>query len=70
MCVCASGCGENPAADRGVFSPCSCWCHDLSRALLADPEWVAQDQEAQRLIESGELGPGVTSAELRARYGR
>jgi hypothetical protein len=35
---------------------------------LTSPAYLAAEAEADRLIAAGDLGPGVTSSELRARY--
>ena len=42
----------------------------LSARIALDAQFVAADAEATKLVECGKVGPGLTSAELRARYGR
>lgn len=42
----------------------------LSLRLLDDPTFVAADDEASKLLAAGKLGGGLSSSELRGRYGR
>jgi hypothetical protein len=61
-------------SERAVFNPDDVprWvCSWLVSALVAnDARFQAADDEAEKLVACGKVGPGLTSTGLRARYNR